>query len=520
MDAPRTARRATRCGRVGTKLLRSATLAVLLLTITNAATASAAPATTTAIDSATATPSSFVPNWDGHTDSTVLDYRLVERSTVVLRVLDARGRVVDQLALGVQAAGTQQATWDGRRTDGRVLPAGTYRLRIDAQPAPAPTATPQASAMGGSIVVAGARAATVTLKRPAVALTSVQLSRASIGRARAATSSTARFRLTTAATISAAVVDDSGRVIRMLASGRSRAGAQTVSWNGRTARGKLVADGSYALVVSATSGAQPTTTSRLPLLVDRVVPSITLAPTTTAQVSGSGVSFPLSIEASEPGSIVLRAGRRVHRTPVERGRATLVVQGGDLGITARARAQTVSVAVKLQDSAGNTRGRTVRVSIPARTPSATNPAPAPPRTTTPPPPPTNPVLPTTPGVWPWPVAGVVTSEFGLRWGRRHEGLDIAAPTGTQIHPTTDGTVAFVGSYGGYGNLVMVDHTNGIRTYYAHMSRFGAFTVGSKVTHLDVIGYVGCTGSCTGPHVHFETRAGDTPKNPRAFLTAR
>jgi murein DD-endopeptidase MepM/ murein hydrolase activator NlpD len=514
MDAPRTARLAIRRERVGTLLLVAALVAVSLLIDTPSAIAAG---TTSVVDSATATPSAFVPDWDGHTDSTVLEYSLVERSVVVLRVLDERGRTIDRLSLGTRAAGMHQAAWDGRRTDGRVLPTGAYRLRIDARPAPVATSgVPQASALGGSIVVPGARAVTVRLQRPKVALTAIQLSRASIGRARSSTRSTARFRLSAPASISAAVVDRQGRVIRMLASGRSRAGAKSVSWNGRTASGRYAADGTYDLVVSATGGARPTTTNRLPLLVDRVIPTITTPPTTTAAVDGTRVTIPLSVRASEPGSVLVRSGRRLHRAPVERGTTKLAVPGSELGIGAGQRGRTVRVLVQLQDAAGNTRGRNVRVAVPARTRTiSTNP------TSTPPPPSTTtPVLPTTPGTWPWPVGGIVTSEFGLRWGRPHEGLDIAVPAGTEIHPTTTGTVAFVGSYGGYGNLVMVDHANGIRTYYAHMSRFGSFSVGSQVTHLDVIGYVGCTGSCTGPHVHFETRAGDTPKNPRAFLIAR
>jgi murein DD-endopeptidase MepM/ murein hydrolase activator NlpD len=514
MDAPRTARLATRRGRVGALLSGAALFAAILLADPRS---SIAATTTAAVDSAVATPTAFVPDWDGHTDSTVLEYRLLERSVVVLRVLDARGRTVDRVNLGTQQAGVQQATWDGRSSAGRLLDAGTYRLRIDARPASAASAsTPQASAFGGAVIVAGARSATVTLQRPKVALTAIQLSRASIGRARSSTRSTARFRLSAPASISAAVVDDRGRVVRMLTSGRSRAGVRSVSWDGRTAGGSWASDGTYALVVSATGGARPTSTNRLPLLVDRVIPTLTTAPNTTATVDGARITIPLSVQASEPGSVLVRVGRRLHRVPVQRGTTKLTVPGSDLGLAAGQRGRSVSLIVQLQDDAGNTRGRRVRVSVPARTKTVTaNPTPTPPPPTT-----TTPVLPTTPGTWPWPVGGIVTSEFGLRWGRRHEGLDIAVPSGTDIHPSAAGTVAFVGSYGGYGNLVMVDHPNGIRTYYAHMSKFGAFTVGSSVTTLDVIGKVGCTGSCTGPHVHFETRAGDTPKNPRAFLIAR
>jgi murein DD-endopeptidase MepM/ murein hydrolase activator NlpD len=111
----------------------------------------------------------------------------------------------------------------------------------------------------------------------------------------------------------------------------------------------------------------------------------------------------------------------------------------------------------------------------------------------------------------------------MRGGSPHTGIDIAAPKGTPIHPVIAGTVSYVGELGGYGNLVMVDHPNGVRTYYAHMDRFGGIAVGDHVEHLDVLGFVGCTGHCTGPHVHFETRVGtppnDVPRDPMAYVVA-
>lgn len=116
----------------------------------------------------------------------------------------------------------------------------------------------------------------------------------------------------------------------------------------------------------------------------------------------------------------------------------------------------------------------------------------------------------------WPLRGTVTSEFGSRWGRRHEGLDIAAPTGTPLRAAKAGTVIFAGQQGGYGNITIIDHGGGLTTTYPHQSRFGT-TEGAQVAQGEVIGYVGCTGSCTGPHVHFETRVGGTAVNPRRYL---
>lgn len=116
----------------------------------------------------------------------------------------------------------------------------------------------------------------------------------------------------------------------------------------------------------------------------------------------------------------------------------------------------------------------------------------------------------------WPVRGTVTSEFGTRWGRRHEGIDIAAPSGTPLRAAKAGTVIFVGQQGGYGNITIINHGGGLTTTYPHQSRFGT-SEGAEVAQGEVIGYVGCTGSCTGPHVHFETRVGGSAVNPRRYL---
>lgn len=116
----------------------------------------------------------------------------------------------------------------------------------------------------------------------------------------------------------------------------------------------------------------------------------------------------------------------------------------------------------------------------------------------------------------WPVRGTVTSEYGTRWGRMHEGIDIAAPTGTPIRAAKAGTVIFVGQQGGYGNMVLVDHGGGFVTAYPHQSRFGT-SEGAGVSQGQVIGYVGCSGSCTGPHLHFETRVNGVAQNPRRYL---
>ena len=115
----------------------------------------------------------------------------------------------------------------------------------------------------------------------------------------------------------------------------------------------------------------------------------------------------------------------------------------------------------------------------------------------------------------WPVNGVVTSGFGWRWGRMHEGIDIAAPTGTPIRAAAAGTVIYAGYMGGYGNLVIIDHGNGLSTAYAHQSAI--YVGGGSVSQGTVIGAVGSTGNSTGPHLHFEVRVNGSAVDPMGYL---
>ncbi|MCX7218166.1 MAG: peptidoglycan DD-metalloendopeptidase family protein [Burkholderiales bacterium] len=114
----------------------------------------------------------------------------------------------------------------------------------------------------------------------------------------------------------------------------------------------------------------------------------------------------------------------------------------------------------------------------------------------------------------------VSSGFSMRvhpisgqW-KRHTGVDFAAVTGTPIRATSDGVIESVGPSGGYGNLVVVKHWSNYSTAYAHMSRFASgIRKGSKVSQGEVIGYVGTTGWSTGPHLHYEFRVGNEPRDP-------
>lgn len=116
----------------------------------------------------------------------------------------------------------------------------------------------------------------------------------------------------------------------------------------------------------------------------------------------------------------------------------------------------------------------------------------------------------------WPVNGEVSSMYGMRDGRMHEGLDIAAPEGTPIYCVQEGVVVFAGERGTYGNAVIVDHGDGLRTLYAHASKV-LVSEGEVVEKGQVIALVGNTGRSTGPHTHFEVLAGGRPLNPAYYL---
>ena len=118
-----------------------------------------------------------------------------------------------------------------------------------------------------------------------------------------------------------------------------------------------------------------------------------------------------------------------------------------------------------------------------------------------------------------PVSGTITSRFGVYSSIRsgaHTGLDIACDEGTDIKVVSNGTVIFAERNGAYGNLVKVDHGNGVETWYAHCSKIYT-KVGDKVKSGDIIASVGSTGNSTGPHLHLEIRIDGTAINPQKYL---
>lgn len=111
-----------------------------------------------------------------------------------------------------------------------------------------------------------------------------------------------------------------------------------------------------------------------------------------------------------------------------------------------------------------------------------------------------------------------TSGFGRRWGRSHEGIDMAAPIGTPVYATGDGVVVWAGRQGAYGNLIKIQHELGTETRFGHLSKIGV-KVGQRVSQGDAIGAIGNTGRSTGPHLHYEVRVKGRAIDPMTFIKA-
>ncbi len=117
----------------------------------------------------------------------------------------------------------------------------------------------------------------------------------------------------------------------------------------------------------------------------------------------------------------------------------------------------------------------------------------------------------------WPVNGVLTSKFGIRHGRRHDGIDIGAAEGAPVHAAAAGKVLYAGDQQrGYGNLIIIRHTGDMITVYAH-NKVILVKEGERVQQGQTISRVGHTGRASGPHLHFEIRRRTKPRNPLFFL---
>jgi len=122
------------------------------------------------------------------------------------------------------------------------------------------------------------------------------------------------------------------------------------------------------------------------------------------------------------------------------------------------------------------------------------------------------------GAYHWPVeAGVISSEYGARWGKMHKGIDIAAEVGEPVYAVADGEVIYAGDgLRGYGNVIIIQHADRVSSLYAHNSELKV-KQGDHVAQGTLVALMGSTGHSTGPHVHFELRQGDVAVNPHSLL---
>ncbi len=122
----------------------------------------------------------------------------------------------------------------------------------------------------------------------------------------------------------------------------------------------------------------------------------------------------------------------------------------------------------------------------------------------------------------WPLNGQLLSPYGHRMdpfsgeGAYHAGVDIRGPVGAPVRATADGVVRLAGRLSGYGKLVIIDHGDGIQTYYAHLSNY-TVVPGQEIRRGETVGTVGLTGRTTAPHLHYEVRIGGAPVNPSRYL---
>jgi murein DD-endopeptidase MepM/ murein hydrolase activator NlpD len=125
----------------------------------------------------------------------------------------------------------------------------------------------------------------------------------------------------------------------------------------------------------------------------------------------------------------------------------------------------------------------------------------------------------TAGGFEWPVEGKILETFGADIdGRRNDGMNIAADAGTPIHAAANGTVTYASNLKGYGNLVLIKHSNGYITAYAHAEKL-LVSAGDQVDRGDVIGYAGKSGGAGSPQLHFEVRKGTKPVDPRPLMVS-
>ena len=444
--------------------------------------------------------SSFVPNWNGDTDSAAISVLSPDAGILQVQVVNRHGHPVRILdAMRVAPGVVQRVYWDGRNGKGQVVRPGRYRFlaTVTVDHATRSVTAPRITRRALEITVA-ASPLTVSVRR---ASRGVLSRRVQMGR------SVVTLDMNRRGYLSAVVVDASGHVVRTLVAGDRRRGRTSVAWNGIDSTGVHVTDGRYVLMLSATAGGRPTQTQQIPLRVDTTAPSVHSIGATTvrARIRNGHVYVPIRVSTSEAARMLVtgRTGAG-YRQRVPAGATKLLIRGSLLGIRPGESVRIHTVRVRMIDAGGNSRTISVRVRVRPRaqdTPST----PAPPV-----------VGGDGGGGWIWPTVGCLSSHFGPRGNSFHYGADVAAPTGTVVVAAATGTVSWAGEMGGYGNLVIVEHPGGITTRYGHLSRIDV-TVGEALARGQQLGLVGSTGHSTGPHLHFEVRRDESAIDPLQFM---
>jgi murein DD-endopeptidase MepM/ murein hydrolase activator NlpD len=232
------------------------------------------------------------------------------------------------------------------------------------------------------------------------------------------------------------------------------------------------------------------------------------------------VPSPLSALSRTRGLSGLRASLRRLRPSASQIKATILVTPAfiAMAVFGAMASHSPAAAVTASASAADiTPHLLVRHADRAASRSALRPAVVPAATVVKPPAPA-PAPPPPVHHWVLPADGPLSSPFGMRWGRMHDGIDLAAPYGAPIRAATDGTSMYAGPEAGYGTLILVRDYDGTVTAYGHMSRY--VRTSGPVHAGDVIALVGAAGDATGAHLHFEVRVNGVKVDPIPFLAQR
>lgn len=312
------------------------------------------------------------------------------------------------------------------------------------------------------------------------------------------------FRTTATADVIVTVNAPDGTAVRTLWADSLAPGEHNFSWDGYADDGNLAADAMYTVTVDARVAGGVPVVGKARVRLDATSPVINLVkPDIRHRDDATLVSVPLTLSESALLRVIVEDGsiRRAYLFQYPGGAHALTMKT-PVRWYGRREAGSYRILVSATDIAFNAQPEIAqRVIVYAR------PKPTP----TWRPPPTGPVR------FRWPLSAPITSGFGMRGGRPHEGVDLGAPTGRAIRAAARGRITIRGVVGGYGNLIEVRHANGFTTRYAHQSRFGRHRRGASVSKGALIGYVGSTGRSTGPHLHFEIRRNGVARNPLPYL---